>query len=349
MRKQKISDIYFQNKKEEVYPDWESFQDIQKKAQSSILFSKKGRIDCFSTPNLFTYFVGENGKNKKNLKKNIDGIIWKKEENWQFSKGKESRIFLRIKERRENWKNNFFDFFSGKIDGFSMVRAWNISVMGAVIFGMFFMTFLYRYFGEGAMADETKETAIVVNEIVQESQANQILPMISDKNESTEKDFVAQIMGEYQEKSGDGDYDLKKKEIEKMVDGYPIEKMAPFIAKQDKIVAAFLVAIAKKESDWGRRVPVLDGEDCFNYWGFRRKRERMGTGEHTCFDGMEDAVETVSKRMKNIVYEEKINTPEEMVEVWKCGYDCSWDNPGAVQKWVDDVNLYFKKLMSAFK
>lgn len=349
MRKQKISDIYFQEKKEEIYLDWESFQDIQKKAQSSILFSKKGRMDCFSTSNLFAYFIAGNEKTKKNLVKNIDGIIWKREKNWQFSKGKESKIFLRIRERRESWKNNFFDFFSGKIDGFSMIRAWNISVMGVIIFGMFFMTFLYRYFGEGAMAGQTEETAIVANKIVQESQTNQILPMSVDQDESTGENFVGQVMEEYQNKSGDGDYDLKKEEIEKMVKGYPIEKMVPFIAKQDKVVAAFLVAIAKKESDWGRRVPVLDGEDCFNYWGFRGKRDRMGTGEHTCFDSMEDAVETVSKRIGNIVYEEDINTPEEMVVVWKCGYDCSWDNPDAVQKWVDDVNLYFKKLMIAFK
>jgi hypothetical protein len=32
-----------------------------------------------------------------------------------------------------------------------------------------------------------------------------------------------------------------------------------------------------------------------------------------------------------------------MVVVWKCGYDCGWDNPEAVRKWVSDVNMYFEK------
>jgi hypothetical protein len=45
-----------------------------------------------------------------------------------------------------------------------------------------------------------------------------------------------------------------------------------------------------------------------------------------------------------LVYEEKLNTPGKMVTAWKCGYDCSWDSPGAVEKWVSDVDYYFKEL-----
>ncbi len=75
-----------------------------------------------------------------------------------------------------------------------------------------------------------------------------------------------------------------EKEIQKIVAGSPMEKMVPLIARQDRRVAAFLVGIAKKESNFGRRVPVLNGQDCFNYWGYRGIRPRMGTGDHTCFD-----------------------------------------------------------------
>jgi len=68
----------------------------------------------------------------------------------------------------------------------------------------------------------------------------------------------------------------------------------------------------------------------------------MGTGGHTCFDSPKDAVETVAKRIDFLVNSEKLNTPEKL-KVWKCGYDCSWDNPVAVRKWVQDIDHYFKK------
>lgn len=131
-----------------------------------------------------------------------------------------------------------------------------------------------------------------------------------------------------------------EKEIMRIVKGSPMEKMAPLIAKQDRTVAAFLVGIAKKESNLGRRVPVLNGQDCFNYWGYRGIRPRMGSGGHTCFDSPEDAIETVGGRLGRLVKAD-VDTPQEMV-LWKCGSACASD-PGA-QKWISDVNLYFSEL-----
>lgn len=131
-------------------------------------------------------------------------------------------------------------------------------------------------------------------------------------------------------------------EIRKIVQGYPIEEMVPYIVEKDPQVAAFLVSIAKKESNWGKRVPVLNGEDCYNYWGFRAGRKRMGTGGHTCFDNPRDAVDTVAARIENLV-ESDVDTPREMI-VWKCGSNCAGHEPGSVQKWISDVNLFFKKL-----
>ena len=137
------------------------------------------------------------------------------------------------------------------------------------------------------------------------------------------------------------DPELDKK-IRDLTEGYPIEKMSSYIALQDEEVAAFIVSIAKKESNWGKRTPKLNGEECYNYWGFRQKRDRMGSGGHTCFDNPKDAVKSIASRVKDLM-EKDINTPEKMV-VWKCGYSCENHNPQSVQKWINDVKLYYNKI-----
>lgn len=140
-----------------------------------------------------------------------------------------------------------------------------------------------------------------------------------------------------------------QKEIAKMVEGYPIEKMTPYILKQDPKTAMFLVAIAKKESAWGKRKPVLDGQDCYNYWGFRLKSEKMGSGGHTCFDSPEEAVQTVASRIDEMVKEENIDSPKEMI-VWKCGYGCQDSAKSASEKkWISDVNYYYTDLENYLK
>ncbi len=131
-------------------------------------------------------------------------------------------------------------------------------------------------------------------------------------------------------------------EINKIVAGYPIEQMTPYIAQQDRTVAAFLIGIAKKESNFGKRVPVLNGKDCFNYWGYRGIRDRMGSGGHTCFDSPEDAVNTVAGRLQDLVQAD-IDTPQEMV-IWKCGSSCAGHTPGSVEKWINDVDIYFDEI-----
>lgn len=130
-------------------------------------------------------------------------------------------------------------------------------------------------------------------------------------------------------------------EIMAIVKGTPMEEMAPLIAKKDRKVAAFLVGIAMKESGFGKHAPVLDGENCFNYWGYRGIRERMGTGGHTCFENPQDAIDTVGGRLERLVKTD-VDTPEEMV-LWKCGSACSQDpNAG---KWINDVTINFNKLI----
>jgi len=133
-------------------------------------------------------------------------------------------------------------------------------------------------------------------------------------------------------------------EITKLVQGYPIEKMTPYIAEKNPKTAAFLIAIAKKESNWGERKPVLDGQDCYNYWGFRLQTDRMGSGGHTCFNSPKEAVDIVAARVDEMINEENMNSPKDMI-VWKCGYGCQDETKTpSEQKWISDVNFYYDKL-----
>lgn len=133
-----------------------------------------------------------------------------------------------------------------------------------------------------------------------------------------------------------------EKDVRSMVQGSPMEKMIPYIANQDKKTAAFLVSIAKKESGWGKHSPKLNGKDCYNYWGYRDQSRETTWDGYTCFLNPRQAVNVVSRRIKELVYESELDTPQKMA-VWKCGHDCSWDNPVAVKKWISDVNYYFQK------
>lgn len=136
-----------------------------------------------------------------------------------------------------------------------------------------------------------------------------------------------------------------QEEIQQLVVGYPIERMVPEIAKQDRMVAAYLVSIAKKESNWGKRVPVgTDGRDCYNYWGYRGVREEMGTDGHTCFKSSHEAVRTVAGRIRELMVEGDRYSPSKMI-VWKCGYDCEGHSPESVAKWKRDVAYYFRKFI----
>lgn len=130
---------------------------------------------------------------------------------------------------------------------------------------------------------------------------------------------------------------------DELVKGYPLAVMASEIAKQDKSVGAFLIAIAKKESDWGKHSPKKDGVDCYNYWGYRGGYNATDSG-YSCFDNPAQAIAVVGGRIKDLI-EKDLDTPQKMI-VWKCGRDCSWDNPTAVKKWVSDVSLYYYKLNS---
>jgi hypothetical protein len=134
------------------------------------------------------------------------------------------------------------------------------------------------------------------------------------------------------------------KEILPYVKGRPMEDMAPFIAKQPRIVAAFLVGIAMKESKFGVYAPHdASGNDCHNYWGYRGPENTTASG-YSCFGTPEQAIKTVGGRIARLV-DQGASNPSEMV-VWKCGASCSWDDPANVRSWIADVGINFYKLNS---
>lgn len=134
----------------------------------------------------------------------------------------------------------------------------------------------------------------------------------------------------------------QEEKIREMVKGYPIEQMVPYITERDPVVAAFLVSIAKKESNWGERTPKYNGEECFNYWGYRGPN-RVASGGHSCFNNPKEAVDTVASRIEYLVQEGELDTPEEMI-IWKCGSSCRGHSSFSVTKWISDVSIYFDKL-----
>ncbi|KKR20857.1 MAG: hypothetical protein UT50_C0015G0010 [Candidatus Moranbacteria bacterium GW2011_GWA2_39_41] len=140
--------------------------------------------------------------------------------------------------------------------------------------------------------------------------------------------------------------EILQKDLTALVKGHPIEEMIPFISQKDRKTAAYIIGIAKKESAWGERKPVLKGEDCYNYWGFRAKRERMGSGGHTCFDTPKEAVDAVTTRIEQIIERNDAQSAKDMI-VWKCGSDCSvTGGQAAANKWITDVDMYAKKVLN---
>ncbi|PIP28224.1 MAG: hypothetical protein COX29_02360 [Candidatus Moranbacteria bacterium CG23_combo_of_CG06-09_8_20_14_all_35_22] len=134
-----------------------------------------------------------------------------------------------------------------------------------------------------------------------------------------------------------------EKNINVLLAGYPMEKMAPYISAKEKRTAAFLVGIAKKESNWGKYSPHLNGKDCFNYWGYRGQSENMTPSGYTCFSSPHEAVNVVGKRISNLINESNLSTPEEMI-VWKCGWNCAGHSNESVNKWIADVGMYYNKV-----
>jgi len=144
--------------------------------------------------------------------------------------------------------------------------------------------------------------------------------------------------------------DLAKKEFEKelvaIVDGYPIEEMAQFIAEYNNKIAGLIIGIAKKESNWGKRSPSKNGKICYNYWGYKGAGSLGTVMGYGCFASAEEAVAVIGGRIEELV-NQNLDTPQKMV-VWKCGRSCeTTGGQAAANKWISDVNVYYNKIAIA--
>ena len=140
------------------------------------------------------------------------------------------------------------------------------------------------------------------------------------------------------------DLGMGDEKIAGLVKGYPISEMVPYISQRDPKVAHFLVAIAKKESDWGNHTPKKDGKECFNFWGYRGPENPTDSG-YSCFESPSEAIAVVGDRIKKLV-DSHIDTPEKMV-VWKCGGSCAATGGMiAARKWISDVSALCDKMNS---
>lgn len=336
-------------------PDYALAKFILRNKNSSVLFSQKyGRVRNFTTLDSKQYFTQEEllrmrqGEKISFVSDQLDSVVSRGEKKAHliFSQKKDDQIYEELRTRYVDFRVYLKDLFGGHTYGVSMARAWNLSLVGALIFGMFLMTIMYRYLGPGAQAkmQETKEKA-ELEQVIQKAEAERIL---GEQIVKVEEDKKAKI--EAEKKAAQDAVIKKQKEFESkirsLVKDHPIEKMAPYIAKEDPLVAAMFIAIARKESSWGEHVPVNDGKDCYNYVGFRLKTKKMGSAGHSCFSSPEEGFRVTVKRIKELIYEEDMTTAKKMVKPWKCGYDCSWDKPEAVQKWISDVDHYLKQVLA---
>jgi len=202
-----------------------------------------------------------------------------------------------------------------------------IIAISAAIAG-YSLTFSFPTFHSQAFDEKMGEIKLSFREI--QSSKNDAIP--ENKADNSQGIFLSDKKNEFE------------KELYAIVGDYPIKEMIPYIAQKDKTVAAFIVGIAKKESNWGKRVPTLNGQNCFNYWGYKGAGKNGIAMGHGCFATPEEAVDVISKRLEQLV-EKNLTTPSKMV-VWKCGSSCAaTGGQAAANKWISDVSFYFNKIV----
>lgn len=327
--------------------DFPLAQYILKYKKSSVLFGKDGQIKTFFTADSKLYFTPEElkmaGRKERIVRiiRRLDSLNAKSfERTKSYCAAPENLLTRKLQKQYGVFRERALELVESASwrtrQKITVAKMWNLSIVGAVIFGMFTMSMIYKYLGQSVSAKIQDKWS--VQEQAEDSGEN--VP-----GEGAEREPGADIDSRYFTQLLLLEEDLPQAALEKkmkeMVAGYPIEKMVSRIAEKNPVVAAFIISIAKQESNWGKRVPVYKGEDCWNYWGWRGKNP-VGTGGHTCFDSPEDAVDTVAKRLEFLVSNKKLNTPAKMI-IWKCG-DCSWDNQRDMQRWISAVNMYFQKL-----
>ncbi len=138
--------------------------------------------------------------------------------------------------------------------------------------------------------------------------------------------------------------EMLAKELELIVTGFPIDAMIKAIAGYDREIAGLIVGIGKKESNWGKRTPKLEGVECFNFWGYRGAGTKGFTPDgYGCWSTPEEAVKTIGDRLVKLREVRLSAEPARMI-VWKCGSTCASHSDESVRKWIADVDIYYRKI-----
>jgi hypothetical protein len=218
----------------------------------------------------------------------------------------------------------------GRLKSLEKARKKNI-ILGGITLALSMGLFFSALSGNQAMAKNKNRNNVIANEVI-------------DPLNRINKGMVKGVcIGDCQEHQAEQELNQAEAELNRLLSKHPISAMVPYIVKRDKRVASFLVAIAKKESDWGNHTPKKAGKECYNFWGYRGHENTTESG-YSCFASPEQAVKIVGDKIEKLI-NQKINTPERMV-VWKCGSSCAGHDPQDVKKWISDVAFYYKKLQS---
>lgn len=199
-------------------------------------------------------------------------------------------------------------------------------------------------------ANETEEKEEIDSQIdfseIMDKNPEEIIQDIIDEAEVKAKEVEAEEKRIIEEALEQERQRVLAEKLAVMLEGHPMAEMAGEIAKQDEKVAALIVGIGKKESNWGKRSPSKDGQDCFNYWGYKTSGSRGQALGHACFGSREEAVATIAKRISYFVHETGRDTPAKIV-VWKCGSSCAaTGGQAAANKWISDVQIYYNQVLA---
>lgn len=137
---------------------------------------------------------------------------------------------------------------------------------------------------------------------------------------------------------------ILSQEIKTLTENFPIQVMAESIARYDRAIAGLIVGIGKKESNWGKRTPKQNGEECFNFWGYRGAGTKGFTPDgYGCWHTPEEAVKTIGDRLVKLREIRLSSEPARMI-VWKCGNTCAGHSDESVRKWIADVDFYYREI-----
>lgn len=241
-------------------------------------------------------------------------------------------IFARLKAK--NW-------IEGRIHSVIKNKKITTLIILILISGCFFYNQILTVFPK-CFANDYETEGYLEHEREWITKIDYVDSLAAEQREEQKKTYSLKNRIEKNKEEKIGKEDIKE-QLYDLIGNAPIGEMIPFIVKLDQRVAAFVIGIAKKESDWGKHAPSLSGKTCYNFWGYKGSGSRGTSLGYACFGTPEEAVKIIGKRIETLMAK-NINEPKKML-VWKCGSSCSGHDPEEVRKWISDVSLYFGKVM----